>query len=293
MSKKVTQIRDAIKDMMSKVDFHEELILPSGAKKKHLYVRKEDGAWLQGVSSVSEIVPKPWLAAWGGKEAVKFLGYSDYEEDTENAEKMYRKILGLNIDEYVKLLKEAKGAAFRKSKEALVDGKKGHDWLEEYVLAKIRGNELPRVPKKGNLERPIKQFLDWEKENIKEWVASEAIVAYPEKGYAGKLDAIAILKDNRLALVDFKFASKVSPDYYLQLAGYAATFEPYGIKFDTRIILRLPKTLEMDEWDPKTRKYNKVENTLEEHRVGTGYEEDRDVFFNCLPMKKWVNKVGT
>ena len=34
---------------------------------KHVYRVKATDEWLQGVSSVSSIVPKDWLSAWGGK----------------------------------------------------------------------------------------------------------------------------------------------------------------------------------------------------------------------------------
>jgi hypothetical protein len=153
-------------------------------------------------------------------------------------------------------------------------------------------------PPEGNLRKPIEQFLSWYYENVDYPIASEAMVAYPERGYAGTLDAIAALKNpecslplcSELAIIDFKFASHLSPDYYLQCAGYAAAFEPYEIKFDKRIIIRLPKTLEVDVWDKKTHTYSKVENKLEVHEVKSNYEEDRDVFLHCLPLKAWINK---
>ena len=196
---------------------------------------------------MSSIVPKDWLSAWGAKECAKFLGYSDYEGDTERATEVIQHIFEISQEEngikkYIEFLKEAKGASGRKSKTALVDGKKGHAWLEEYVKARIRGKELPAMPV-GTLKRPIEQFLEWEVKNISTWVLSEARVAYPEKGYAGTMDALAIMKNGKLAVVDFKFASHISEDYYLQTAAYAFTFEPYGIKIDDRIIIRLPITL--------------------------------------------------
>ena len=274
------KIQEAVLDMMAKVKFE---------KDGHTYQRTSDGKWLQGVSSVSSIIPKDWLSAWGAKEAVKALGYSDYEGDTKLAKEMMEKIVSCETpEEYILLLKEAKGASARKNKTALVDGKKGHAWLEEYVLAKIRGTELPKMPTDA-LKRPIEQFLDWEKDNVAQWVLSEARVAYPEKEYAGTLDAMAIMKDGKLAIIDFKFASHISEDYYLQTAGYQATFEPYNIKIDQRIIIRLPKTLEIEEWDKKEHKYSKVPNNIEVCIVGTSYEMDRDVFLNCLPVKRWIN----
>jgi hypothetical protein len=282
----IKKIHDAVLDMMSKVRFIDD-------KNQHHYEEIKTGLRLQGVSTVSSIIPKDWLSAWGAKEAVKALGYSDYEGDTALAKEIMEKIIALETpEEFIAMLKEAKGASGRKSKTALVDGKAGHSWLETYVKAKIRGTELPEVPT-GTLERPINQFLEWEKENIKQWVLSEARVAYPEKGYAGTLDAMSITRADKLAVVDFKFASHISEDYYLQTAGYAATFEPYGIKIDERIIIRLPKTLTIEEYDQVEHKYKMIENNIEVLTVPTSYELDRDTFYHCLPVKSWINLMIT
>lgn len=278
----VSQIRSAVLDMMAKVKFIDE-------KGKHRY-ESITGEWLQGVSTVSSIVPKEWLSAWGAKEAVKALGYSDYD-DTKLAQEVLEKIKACkDVKEYLVILKNAKGASARKSKEALLDGKAGHEWLENYVKAKIRNTAIPEIPE-GMLERPLRQFVEWAEQNVDYWILSEARVAYPEKGYAGTLDAMAMMKSGKLAIVDFKFASHISEDYYLQTAGYQHTFDPYGIKIDERIIIRLPKTLTKDEWDEKTHTYSKVENTIEVEVVSTPYEIDRDAFVAALPVKKWINYI--
>ncbi len=275
------QIQEVCLDMMKRVKFDE---------KNHRYTDSETGDWLQGVSTVSSIIPKDWLSAWGAKEAVKFLGYSDYEGDTDLANEMMRRISDCKTpEEYIELLKEAKGASGRKSKTALVDGKKGHAWLEDYVKARIRNTTLPSIPTDA-LKRPIEQFIAWEQENVDYWIVSEARVARPDKGYAGTLDAVAMMKTGKLALLDFKFASHISEDYYLQTSGYQATFEPYDIHFDERIIVRLPKTLEREEYDQTTHKYSMVPNDLEVVKVPTNYEEDREAFYHALPLKRWINQ---
>lgn len=279
------QIQSAILEMMKDVKFD---------PKKHVYERVSDGAWLQGVSTVSSIVPKDWLAAWGAKECVKFLGYSDYEGDTETALQVMETIAHLHsegdVEGYIAFLKEAKGASGRKSKTALVDGTKGHKILEDYVLAKIRGTDLPTMPTDA-LKRPVEQFIAWAEASVDYWIASEARVAFPAKGYAGTLDALAMMKTGKLAVIDFKFASHISEDYFLQTAGYQATFEPYEIKFDERIIVRLPKTLEREEYDKITHKYSMIPNDLEVKVVDTDYKQDRDAFFAALIVKRWINSV--
>ena len=277
------QIQEAAKDMASKLVFSGE--------DGHHYTNLE-GQWLQGVSTVSNVMPKDWLAAWGAKEAVKALGYSDFLEDIERAEEMLEKIKKFKTaKEYVALLKEVKGAAFRKSKEALLDGKRGHEWLELYCGAMISGTKIPEIPKGDMLERPLTQFVEWAEKEVDYWILSEAQVIHERHKYAGTLDAVAMMKNGRSAVIDFKFASHISPDYHLQLAGYKATFESYGLALDDRIIVRLPKTLTIDEWDKENRKYRKVENSIEIKIIDTDYEFDRDTFVAALPVKQWINKM--
>ena len=276
--------REAALDMMKRVRFIDE-------KRQHRY-ETLDGQWLQGVSTVSSIIPKDWLSAWGAKEAVKALGYSDYdaEKDMDFAREMMAKISSFKEPkEYIAFLKEAKGASARKSKAALLDGTKGHEWLESWVKAKMRGEEIPKIPE-GMLERPLKQFVAWSDENVDYWILSEAMVANPEHRYAGTMDGMAMMKNGLLAVIDYKFASHISEDYYLQTAGYQACFETYGLPIGQRIIVRLPKTLEREEYDPKTHTYSMVPNDLEVRIVPTVYEQDRDVFFACLPVKMWINQ---
>jgi len=259
---------------------------------KHIYRNPVTGDMYQGVSTVSSIIPKDWLAAWGAKEAVKALGYSDYK-DTKLALEIQEAIKKETLEQYVKRLQEAKGASSRKSKQAMVDGTKGHKWLESFVEARIQGSTLAySLPMPTEeLKRPLEQFLDWERKNVDYWIASEAFVVNPEKRYAGQLDAIYMSKDGKLCLADFKFASHISEDYWLQTAGYAACFESYGITFDNRVIIRLPKTLEKDEWDTRTFQYYKVPNDIEVHIVPTNYEGDKIAFFHALPLKQWINMV--
>lgn len=272
----------AISDMEKKVE----------RDKKHVYRDKEKRV-LQGVSSVSNIVPKDWLSAWGAKEAVKALGYTDYlecVEDLDRAGEIWLEIVNCgSVEEYIKILKKAKGAAAKKSKDALVDGKAGHAWIEEYVKAKIENKPTPEIPKEGFLQRPLTQFVEWAEKYVDYWIASEALICRLDKGYAGQMDAIAMMSNGKLAVVDFKFASHISEDYSLQTAGYQACFEPYDIHFDHRIIVRLPKTLEAEVYEDY--KYKKVPNNIEVKVVSTPYELDRDTFYHALPLKKWINLV--
>jgi len=255
---------------------------------KHNYTRTDDGKWLAGCSTISDILPKPWLSAWGAKETVKFLGFSDYADDTKKADEMLQKIKGLSLKQYQELLKEAKGASRKKSKDALIDGKAGHAWLETYVKAKMRGQPLPALPG-GLLDRPLTQFIAWEVANVDTWILSEARVADVDEEYAGTLDGAALMKTGKFAIIDYKFAQHIGYDYYLQCVGYALPFEKYGIQFDERIIVRLPKTELREEYDKTTFTYSKVPNDIEIRIVDTDYAFDKITFLAARRLQKWIN----
>ena len=281
---RIPQVHEAVRQMMKEVSYNDD---------GHVYTRESDGKFLAGVSTISAIFPKPWLAAWGAKEVAKYLGFSDYKEEClDNSTKMLERIKGMEVKEYQKLIVDAKGAASRKSKDALIDGTLGHEILESIVKYRMGKGSLDKyyLLEQGPLKRAIDMFLEWEDQNVERWVLSEARVADAETyEFAGTLDAMAILKDGRLAIIDFKFASHIGEDYYLQTAGYQLTFELKGIKVDTRIILRFPKTDTMDVYDKKTRSYYKVENTIEAREVPTPYEFDRDTFIAARQIAKYIN----
>lgn len=272
------KIIEAIADMESKIK----------RDKKHVYTTKDTGLKLQGVSTVSSIVPKDWLAAWGAKEAVKALGYTDYE-NMELAASILEKIKKMDPERYVAFLKEAKGAHARKSKQALVDGKLGHQWIEDFIKAKINRTLLPDIPLDTPLERPLLQFVEWAENEVDYWIASEALVCRLDKGYAGQLDGIYMSKKGKLVLADAKFATHISEDYILQESGYCDCFEPYGIKFDERVIIRLPKTLETEVYENFT--YKMVPNNIEIKFWETDYDMDVKAFGAALVVKKWINLV--
>ncbi len=269
MENLIEKIHEAVKDMYSQVSFNEE---------EHKYTRKSDGKWLAGISSVSDILPKPYLIAWSAKMVTEFL------QDKQD------KIKELSNEDYLLLLDEAKNTHRKKSKDALGLGSKGHKFLEKYVLAKIRETELPKLDNK-ELERPINEFIKWTDENIKQWILSEARICDVKEEIAGTLDALAILKNNKLAIIDFKFANQIGQSYHLQTAGYSIPFEKYSIQIDDRIVIRLPKTLTKKVYDRKTRQYNEVDNNIEIRRSPFSIEFDKENFRHARMLYKYINLI--
>ncbi len=289
--KQIEQIRLAVTDMMKKVSFEEG---------KHLYTRKSDGKFFTGVTSVTGLLQggdkQRILMSWASKEVVIDLGFYDIiENDTEIEQKeallseRLEHIKTLKPTEFYDLLKKSKGAFGRRSKKALEIGTACHKWLEKYIKAQLRDEDIPKIPKE--LKRPIGQFLKWEEENIKEWILSEARVIDMENEYAGTLDALAYLKTGELALIDFKAANQISKEHYLQAAAYQKPFEDYGIHIDKRIIVRLPKTLELKDYDKKNRIYRMKSNDLEALVIPTDYNFDIETFLALCRGFKWLGYV--
>ena len=196
----------------------------------HTYKHK-NGTLYTGVTTILGVRNKDFLKWWTVKEMYNFL------LDKQPA------ICGADENEYIKILEEGKKAHTKKSKEALVSGKIAHDWIEEYVKAKIKGEDADKqFPDDQKAASSIHSFLDWHDSHEIEWIASELVVASEEHQFAGTLDGLAKV-DGTLTIVDFKTSSQISEEYFLQTAGYyLALKEMADIQEPIqRLILRIPK----------------------------------------------------
>ena len=292
----VPRIQSAIMDMMEKVRR-----VDNG--KNHGYERTLDGSKLAGVTEISSYAgfkeAKGWMPAWGAKEAVSSLGYFDRFEgedhlaDLQAASEKLEIVKGLDVAGWLDLLTSAKGGYARKSDRAKDTGTEGHEYLERWTKAMIRKTDEPAVPEfSEEMASGIRAFAAWAKENVSEFVLSEARVAMPDEPYeyAGTLDALALMKDGNPAVIDFKFADNVSISWPLQLVGYAETFRPYGIPVERRIALRFPKSSWLKKWDAKNRLYKKIPNTFEAIEYPSSRQQfDFETFVHFRKTAKWVN----
>lgn len=292
------QIQKTAEDMATKV-----IRIDKG--KNHGYVRNSDGKLLAGVTEVSSAAgykeAKAWMPSWGGKEAVKCLGYFEKFENEQHLSDFYAAdaikagISKMTLTEYLLFLHEAKSGWARKSDKAKETGTDGHFWLEAWIGARIKSEKEPEMPKFGEyIENGIKEFIAWTNENVKEFVLAEAQIARPEVPYeyAGTLDALAIMKNDKAAVLDFKFADNKSITWALQTAAYAKTFEPYKIDVSERYALRFPKTEFLKEWNKDKYCYIRIPNKFEVIRYDPSYLDfDFQTFLAYRQADKWVNAV--
>jgi len=279
------KIISAVLDMMSKVKYVE-----SG--NSHYYERIDTGKRLAGVTSVTNLLPKDWMPAWGAKEAVKFLGYFDkFKDEISNVEQQHLKeqlksIKKMSPDEFFKHLHNAKSAFRRKSDKAKDIGQEGHDKLEEWVKAKIRNKPLPDLPDM------CKPFIEWSDKNIKEFYLSEARVCDLVNDYAGTLDLLALMTSGNIAIIDFKFADNISDGWRPQTAAYLKTFIPYGIDVKERYALRFPKSEYLKRWDKKSFSYTKIKNEFQSIEYNNYLDFDFETFLSLRQAFKWINFKG-
>lgn len=163
-------------------------------------------------------------------------------------------------------LRKAKEARFNISKDATDIGSDAHDWLEQYILLRVKGVQPELVddyehtaedadnaehilflPQDPPVRSAIDAFLTWEQAHEITWLWSEKKVYSRKHHFAGTADAAAII-DGKLYLIDFKTSKRIYMDYFLQLAAYAKALEEMEEtgsdehkKFDRLLTIRVPK----------------------------------------------------
>lgn len=190
-------------------------------RKLHAY--KINGDLFKGVTTITDVRSKAFLAPWAAKEAYTYL------KNNWDIGKIY------SAEEKEELILAAKLAWTKKSNKAKDSGTIAHEWISQYILG-----QKPALPDNEEALKAIEAFRRWEALKEPIWVASEKIIASLKHKVAGTLDSLAIL-NGKLTLVDFKTSGTVSESFLLQLFGYEILLEEMGILVEDRVILRIPK----------------------------------------------------
>ena len=220
--------------------------------KNHVYYYK--GEHKIPVTSVCDIFPKPWLAAWAAKEAALKFARQIEEGKTYTS------------NELDKIVDISKNAYNVKRDMAADTGSMFHDWLGNYIKTGERGDV-----KDTDLVSLVTKFLAWESENKVEWLASE-IMILGEKGYAGTLDILARI-NKVIWLLDAKTNDEIRITYRMQTGAYTMGFN-YCFKtpvIQKRGILSVPKE-------------EGVGVSLRE--INTPLKDDYAIFLSMLDFKK-------
>ncbi len=145
--------------------------------------------------------------------AVKMMSQRINEELDKHTEGIYAKW----TPEAIKEIVETGRREYRNvSQKAMDIGSEVHDRIKEYIL---NGRDaVGNMP--DEVENAFIAFLDWEKDNVIEWLESEKKVYHPLYYYAGTLDAIVRMKDGKVRLIDFKTSKGFYDGMAEQVAAY-------------------------------------------------------------------------
>lgn len=213
-------------------------------EKTHRYFL--DNKPLTGVTTVLGVINKPALIPWAAKMVVEYIK-DNCKGDVEN-------VYVCNDEQ----LDEAKKAHRMKKEQAADFGTVVHDKVEGYVKACIHQNQGKPIDEydfdlasinnltPNQVEKvamSLGKFQGWAKENVGEFVESEAKLYSEKHWYAGTVDIIYRDKDGKLWIADIKTSSGVYPEMFAQMGGYDIAWQEMNGEADVYgyVILHVDK----------------------------------------------------
>jgi len=218
-------------------------------EKKHVY--RVGDQIVPGVTSILDILPKPWLAPWAvkiGAEAATELFNSYPSEASEDGTGDYVPLRLVSDGDWERIVKAFKGA-HRQKKEAAADtGKMAHNWCEAWAIAQWKQVDPPPMPTHPEARAACETFLEWMMRHNVTIIEAERRILSKLYWYAGTVDIIAWV-DGELSVLDIKTSSRISYSMHMQTAAYTQAYEEEtGKIIQRRGIIRLPKDGEPFEY---------------------------------------------
>jgi len=211
-------------------------------EKSHRYKLDEKG--ISGVTTINKSgYPQSffltnWMIGQGAEfVAKKLITYYKWQ-----FRKKHSKFVKPMVKQVEWIVKKAKQAFRRKSKEAADIGTIVHDYANAIECGKPFDMKVIKEHKdRKKIEKCLKKFTSWKKKNTDEMVASEEVVASPTYWFAGKFDRL-VKRNGLVILSDFKTSSGIYVDMFVQLAGYAIAIKEWmGIDVNGIEIVRFGK----------------------------------------------------
>ena len=171
-----------------------------------------NGIEYPSVTTVLNIIDRPWLSAWEKKEMAAALRTDLLGKDLPK-DKLER------IDILDSMIKEAKKFPRTIGAAAMDLGSRIHKAVEELTLKKS-----PKIDE--DMKIGVASWKLWKQESGMQIVETEKLVYDPVLEYAGTADAIFKDNLNRLCLIDYKTSGSgiKSDSFALQVAAYAMAY---------------------------------------------------------------------
>jgi len=198
------------------------------SKEEHIHIL--NGSPMTGTSSIGNVLAKN-LTWWAAElSAVECLESGEkietirqeYEEAVESGNK--KEAIDALQRKYP-IFKKARFAHFNSRNKSAKSGTDLHEILERWVKSEMgKGKNIDITQ-----AELIKPFIEWSKENVKKFIASEAHCYSKELWVGGIVDAVVELNDGTLAVIDFKSSKAVYITHYIQTSLYAIEIDENGL----------------------------------------------------------------
>lgn len=191
-----------------------------------------DGEIIPSVTTILGVLDKPALVPWAANMAV------DHVRDFLEVGKSYDEL------ELSRMLLEARNAHRKKKTEAADIGSHVHKWVERYINAQIRKEDIPPAPVNDIIREATERFVAWVEEHKVRFLASEQMVYSRRYNYVGTFDFICTMQDKPgLFMGDLKTSNGIWHEYLLQTSAYryARTEEFPDEKYVGQLIVRVGK----------------------------------------------------
>lgn len=119
-----------------------------------------------------------------------------------------------------------------------------HEWLQKFILARVRGTGFPSPPTDPQVRACCSAGRCWIVENDVKPLAVEQVLYSRAYRVIGTMDLVGILVvDGQVAVADYKSSNRLHKSYGLQLAAYRAMLlEQQGVEALDRWLIHLSKT---------------------------------------------------
>lgn len=229
----------------------------------HVYYRYDaegNRVDVAGVTTVLDVINKPFLKAWAAKVAIEFVKDSMMMPDGS--------FKTFSTEEFMAMLHEAKGQHKVHLDKAGDIGHIAHNILEDsikFAIAHTDGiilelKNLPTedIPANKMAITCANHALQWCRDHNVRWLATERKVYSEEFDVAGTMDGLCIVDScsnpeckgcqgrvfkDRKAVADWKSSNQLADSYAYQTCSYLfAQIEEFGEYIGDRWVLRLGKT---------------------------------------------------
>lgn len=201
----------------------------------HVYVAhmKDGTCWrLRGVTSILDCVDKPALRQWAADRACQYVWRA---MDFDNEGKC------IVTPGWLETVLDKARLAHRDEKEQAADlGTRAHQIIETF----LRDSHLPDLAgEPPEVQNAVALFLEWWQAEGLSVVGTEIVVYDIARGFAGKLDFLAMDAEGRQVILDWKTSSDIFWTHEIQVVAYVAGHQKVsGRTAEWAAIVRFGKT---------------------------------------------------